>query len=248
MRYVGGKSKLAGKIADVILSTVTEREVYIEPFIGGASVFAKVAPAFDVALASDLQPDVAALWRGVFEEGFVPPEIVTEAEYAALRDTAPSALRGYVGFGGSFGGKFFGGYARGGFTSTGSPRNHQGESARAIMRIGAVIDGRRVSVDCRSFEAWAPVAGDVVYCDPPYASTQGYATGAFDSKRFWRVLDGWRDRGSHVFVSEYRAPKRWPILAEFDHRQSLTSHRLRRSCGGRRRRRRSSPERARYRV
>lgn len=35
MRYLGGKSKIASRIAAVILSSVRERDTYIEPFIGG---------------------------------------------------------------------------------------------------------------------------------------------------------------------------------------------------------------------
>ena len=46
--------------------------------------------------------------------------------------------------------------------------------------------------------------GDVVYCDPPYANTQLYISGAFDNAAFW---DWVRTRDYPVFVSEYAAPE-----------------------------------------
>ena len=45
----------------------------------------------------------------------------------------------------------------------------------------------------------------VVYCDPPYAGTNEYSTGTFDSARFWK----WAEEASAnnlLFVSEYAAP------------------------------------------
>ena len=38
MRYVGGKSKIARKISAVMLEKSKERDLYIEPFVGGGSV------------------------------------------------------------------------------------------------------------------------------------------------------------------------------------------------------------------
>ena len=45
--------------------------------------------------------------------------------------------------------------------------------------------------------------GDVVYCDPPYAGTEGYGRG-FDHEAFWQWC---RTRDFPVYVSEYRAPE-----------------------------------------
>ena len=45
--------------------------------------------------------------------------------------------------------------------------------------------------------------GDVVYCDPPYAGTNGYGR-EFDHEAFWQWC---RTRAFPVYVSEYRAPE-----------------------------------------
>ena len=51
--------------------------------------------------------------------------------------------------------------------------------------------------------------GDVVYCDPPYAGTEGYE-GEFDHGAFWEWV---RTRPYPVYVSEYRAPEDFiPVL------------------------------------
>lgn len=221
MRYVGGKGRISKAIATTILSMTTERDTYIEPFVGGAAVFEQVAPHFETAMASDLEPNVVALWQGLHDDTFIPPESVTEAQYARLRDAPPSAIRGLVGFGGSFGGKFFGGYARGGFNGE-TPRNHYGESARSAIKTAEALRGLEVGFFHLDYTELAPLRGDVVYCDPPYAATQGYSTGAFDSALFWDTMAAWSSSGARVFVSEYEAPAGWSTVWEAPIRQSLT--------------------------
>ena len=55
--------------------------------------------------------------------------------------------------------------------------------------------------------------GDVVYADPPYASTTGYNRD-FNSAEFWQKMDKWSDIGASVFVSEYNAPQHWVPIWE----------------------------------
>ena len=46
--------------------------------------------------------------------------------------------------------------------------------------------------------------GDVIYCDPPYADTQGYSKDGFNHAEFWQWV---RDCPHCVIVSEYSAPE-----------------------------------------
>jgi site-specific DNA-adenine methylase len=56
----------------------------------------------------------------------------------------------------------------------------------------------------------------VVYCDPPYANTEGYsAVGAFDGAAFWGWCRMQARRGRVVYVSEYVAPDFAECVAEF---------------------------------
>lgn len=83
MRYLGGKTRLAKKIAAEILSRTTNRNTYLEPFVGGGSVFCELAPHFQRAVASDIHPDLAMMWDAI-SKGWVPPKTMTKDEYDAL--------------------------------------------------------------------------------------------------------------------------------------------------------------------
>lgn len=218
MRYIGGKSKLAKSISDVILENTTNRSTYYEPFMGGGAVLAKMAPNFERVYAGDNHPDLVEMWQAVLE-GWEPPTKINELQYAQFKKAETSPARGFVGFAGSFGGKWFGGYARGN-TNKGEPRNYLAESARAIGRIKPALDGTQLTINCCSYNEWEPEPGSVIYCDPPYADTQGYTTGQFDSATFWETMNEWSQE-SQVFVSEYIAPDDWTQIWSKDHRRSL---------------------------
>lgn len=215
MRYLGGKSKIASRIAAVILSSVKERGTYIEPFIGGGAVFEVMAPHFARPRAGDVHPDLMQMWQAV-ARGWVPPSVVTEEQHRWLRDQSPSALRGFVGFCCSFSAIWFNTFARPG---EGSPRNLADEASRSVTRMRPILE--RAELRHCSYEAWEVSAGDVVYCDKPYEGTQEYAgTVPFDHPRFWRTADLWVERGASVFVSEYSAPGHWTAVGEANHRMS----------------------------
>lgn len=208
MRYLGGKSKTAKRLAAIIGGG----DRLIEPFCGGGAMTAALAPQFNTVEASDIHEDLILMWQAV-QAGWEPPGDVSEAEYKALRDAPPSALRGVVGFC-SWGGKWFGGCPRA------ENRSFFDETRRSILRdvkkVGNVTFSRRDYRDAHVRE------GDVVYCDPPYVNTTGYKAGKFDTSEFWRVAQGWVDGGATVFVSEMTAPENWRIALEIDIRRGVT--------------------------
>lgn len=209
MRYMGGKSRLAKSIRDVILQRVPNREVtYWEPFVGGCGSFEVIAPEFSRAVGSDLHEDLILMWSAV-SKGWGPPQVVSPERYRELREESPSAERGFVGFGGSFSGKWFGGYAKGGFQANGEPRNHQAESARNVLKTRDKLSELDVTFLLAGYGEITPAPGDVVYCDPPYRGTSEYKDSGFDSDRFYAWAEGLATSGVHVFVSEYEAPEGW---------------------------------------
>lgn len=224
MRYMGGKGRISKKLSEVILANTPNRSgTYWEPFVGGGAMASRMGANFEVANYSDIHPDLILMWQEL-NAGWEPPSEVSYDRYQELRySTEPSALRGFVGFGGSFGGRWFEGYARGGRNSDGSPRNHQGESARAVVRD---IRGMRAKTstrfDQRDALSISPQPGDVVYCDPPYAGTKNYSkVGQLDHEAFWVVAEQWARNGVHVFVSEYSAPHGWECIWEQPLRSSV---------------------------
>ena len=64
--------------------------------------------------------------------------------------------------------------------------------------------------------------GCVVYCDPPYAGTDGYGLhkSAFDQEAFWN----WARKCERLlFISEYSAPVDFVPIVEVPHRSRLSA-------------------------
>lgn len=217
MQYVGGKSKIAKPLSEAILSAAKSRKYYLEPFVGGGAVFPKIAPHFEWSVAGDAQTDLVLMWNALMFEGWHPPMEMSREKYQELRRSDPSPERALAGFGGSFGGKWFGGYAK-----NNSGTNYIGQASRGLIKFrDAVLKGNPGRFRNWSYEQWNPAAGTVVYCDPPYANSQGYSTGGFDHDAFWAKCRSWVEAGCEVFVSEYAAPEDWTCIWEREKRVEL---------------------------
>lgn len=212
MQYMGGKSVIAKKIAAIIGGG----DILVEPFVGGAAMTTALAPVFAHVRAYDIHPDLIELLNAV-KGGWLPPENVTEEEYRELRGQAPSALRGFAGFALSWGGKWFGGYARGGV------KNYAAIGSRSLKKSAASFSN--VTFARSDYRDITIPAGATVYCDPPYAGTTKYA-GEFSSREFWGVAKGWAAQGARVFVSEQHAPEGWDILWEEDFTRKMASSKI----------------------
>ena len=215
MQYLGGKSRIAKQIAAVILESTDERSYYIEPFVGAGSVAAQLVPHFDHAYLSDVSPDLIALWRAL-QEGWQPPMEVSEELYRSLRNAPVSALRGFVGYGCSFGGKWFGGYAR---ANNANPKGYAIHASNMLNRKIGLIGMAEFS--CLDYQDAPYPSGSVVYCDPPYRGTTTYkGVTDFDSEHFWKWAE-YESQYSAVFVSEYAAPEGWESIWNAAPRMSL---------------------------
>lgn len=197
MRYQGGKSRIAQDIASVI--SVRGGDCFVSPFCGSCAVESKVQ-GFSRKILNDRHQYLIALLQGV-QRGYELPESITPEQYRHIRehkDDDPT-LAGFVGFGCSFGGKWFGGYAR---NATGT--NYAAQSKRSLLKDMATLqdatfvcaDYRRVCIPPRA----------VIYADPPYNNTTGYHGDRFDSAEFWIAMRLLADTGHTVFVSEQEAP------------------------------------------
>lgn len=64
VQYSGGKEKIAAGVAAVLQPYVDASGAYCEPFLGGASVFARIrAP---IKYGSDANPWLMHMWQAVF--------------------------------------------------------------------------------------------------------------------------------------------------------------------------------------
>lgn len=205
MRYMGGKGRLAGRLSDFLIKRHPDATRYLEPFVGAGFMLERMAPEFETVRAGELNEDLVLLWAAL-RSGWEPPAALSREEYRALRDAPPSALRAFAGFGCSFGGKWFGGYAANKVRPTGKLDDYAGAARRGLIRKAQAIG--QVEVARSDYRDWEPVPGEVVYCDPPYAGTTAYGgMDAFDATIFWKTMTTWAAVGAHVYVSEYTAPE-----------------------------------------
>ena len=212
MRYMGGKSRIAKRIRNRLITHGATR--YVEPFVGGGAVLTAVAGDFQFILAADAHNDLIDMYRAIQDGTFTPPETVTEEEYQSLKASDPSPLRTFAAFGASFGGKEWGGYAR--MTTTtrnGKPRapeDYARYSRNSLIRSAkaGMFDDHVVFRASSVFELDLPegLTDTVIYCDPPYSGTTMYKTGEFDAAKAWDLYREWSRRGAHVYVSEYAGP------------------------------------------
>lgn len=209
MRYLGGKA-LLGRMLTEVMAPVLRGAYVWEPFCGGLNMTPHLARASLGVFASDANPALIATVNAV-RAGWDPPSTLTREEWQAakaLPDSDP--LKAFAGFGVSFGGMWFGSFAGEGRNGD-SPLTYCQLARRNILREAPTP----LRADCVSFlevEPHAPAYPLVLYCDPPYAGTAGYAAvGKFDHAEFWARAARW-SRFCPVFVSEFVAPEGWDCL------------------------------------
>ena len=204
MKYVGSKNRLSKYIAPIIQKYIDDNniQVYYEPFAGGLNMIDKIK--CPTRIANDVHEELIHMWNAL-RGGWTTPEYISESEYKNVKenkDKYPSYYVGYVGFHSTFGGKYFGGYARS-FKSDGiTPRIMSNETYRNTMKqLPHVTDVQCVSWDYTKVE----IHNAIIYCDPPYQNTTKYSTEKFDYEEFWQWC---RDMNKHniVLISEYNAP------------------------------------------
>jgi len=217
MQYMGGKHRQAKRIVEHFPSG----GVYVEPFLGAASVAVLAAPLYETSLLSDANADLIELWRrAVVGDWVAPDEHISEERYAVLRAGGGSAAdRAFAATALSFAGRWFEGFAR---NRVGT--DYYGAGLRSVGRKAAALSGARcVTISRADYAELSGIgSGCVVYCDPPYAGTKGYSrVKGFDSGRFWEVATGWAEAGASVFVSEYSAPDGWVAVDTWERTNSV---------------------------
>ena len=204
MRYQGGKSRIAKQLANTITNISSQREreresnCFVSLFCGSCSVESKVE-GFSRKILNDKHEYLIELLNGV-KNGYDLPEHISEEEYKYIREhkDEDKVLSGFVGFGCSFGGKWFGGYAR---NKTGT--NYALQSKKSLLKdMNNLMDAEFICKDYREVEL---PNGCVVYADPPYDNTTGYGKEKFNSEEFWEYMR--KISKEHiVFISEQTAP------------------------------------------
>ena len=197
MRYMGGKSRISKQIAEILNSDIDKDTPFVSLFCGSCAIESKVQA--DTKILNDKHPYLIAMWQAL-QNGWTPPDVVTKEEYYRVKtnmDENP-ALTGFVGFGCSFGGKWWGGYAK---DKRGD--DYCGQAKRGLLKDFPGVQS--ATFTCLDYHDVEIPDGAVVYCDPPYANTTGYTVGQFDTDKFWNYMRQLSKR-CDVYISEESAP------------------------------------------
>ena len=210
MKYLGGKNKIAKYIVKFIKDLINPDMVdgYLEPFCGSLAITVHMTD-YKKVIASDIHSDLIMLWKKVQKNKFIPPKTLNEDQWKKIKEyKSPSAMKAFAGFGCSFGGKFFGGYAQ--KYTNGKNEDYLKAATNSINKIKSKIEN--VKFYKKDYKKWTP-KNMLIYCDPPYVpsnfpvkyrtTTKKYSE--FDNKKFWNVMRKWSKK-NYVFISEQNAP------------------------------------------
>jgi DNA adenine methylase len=218
MKYLGGKSKTSKFIINEIEKYRFHDDYFVDVFGGGMNVIDKVSGK---RIANDNNYCLIEMWKAV-QKGWEPPEIICEYMYNDIKNNKkiyPPYLVSFVGFASSFGGKWFGGYARG-KNSKNKERNYALESRNSILKQRENL--KDVKFICKNFWELKIPKNSIIYCDPPYQGTTKYKD-EFDHEFFWKWVRNIHNQGGKIFVSEYNAPDDFKCIWEKETNSSIAN-------------------------
>lgn len=211
MKYMGSKNRIADDILSVMLENYSGGS-FVDAFCGGCSVIQRVPDTFR-RIANDKNRYLIAMWKALLD-GERLPIFISREFYSDVRsdtrldgDKYSDGIRGWVGFMGSFNGRFFdGGYSGHAVEGkNGSVRDYISENINNTLSQVEQLKG--VEFVCGDYSEMDIPDNSLIYCDPPYKGTKQYTTSKnFDYGRFYEWIHEMKDKGHTVFVSEYQMP------------------------------------------
>ena len=212
MRYMGSKARILKHILPIMLFERQPDQWWVEPFVGGGNVIENV---WGKRLGADINPYVIEALILIRDAPETIPDLITEEDYKKLQEERNvDGLTGIVGFGMSFGSKWFGGYARNKKGMVGDTKNMKTQTRR--VKDGAIEQSPKlqgcVFVNKSYLELEIP-DNSLIYCDPPYQGVTSYKD-TLNHEEFWGWCRDMDEKGHTVFVSEYNAPDDFECIWE----------------------------------
>jgi DNA adenine methylase len=215
MVYQGSKRRIAKDLLKIFNKILKPNQTYIEPFCGGCNMIEHIQNR--PRIANDINPYVIELFKG-FLNGFEP--FVFDRNFYNYvnnnKEFFDIFTLGYVGFIGSYAGKFFGGYS----DVIKSGRSYFNEKLKNLQKqVEKLKDVNFFNLNYFDIE-YPP--NSFIYCDPPYENTTKYSTD-FNHEFFWNWVRQMVLNGHDVFVSEYNAPTDFKSIFEIELQCDLNS-------------------------
>jgi len=215
MAYLGGKSKSAEHILEVLNNPLFDSYDYIEPFCGYCHILRRVLNKKSYTISDNNKLLIVLLKHIQKTKGKHP--IITEKEYKALHSNpSKDPLKAaYAAFCYSYNGKFFGGYV-----NKYGTREYPKERKRYYDDLHDVESFHKANIKYVDYSKYSDVKGKLIYCDPPYEGTTEYHS-SFDSSKFWDFIRK-LSKYNYVFVSEYKAPDDFSCISQKEKRNSIS--------------------------
>ena len=216
MRYFGGKSKISKPLSAFLNSQLKDEMSFYDLFAGSCNVVSKIEGNRS-RYANDVHKELIAMWQYVLDGGELPTEI-TAAQYQEIKqsESVPDWLKGFVGFGCSFAGKWWGGYAK---CKLGA--NYASRARNFTLKKASTMQG--IILTNGSYKDIIPEPNSMLYCDTPYRNTTGYSTGSFNHDEFYSWAVGMSHLGHTVLVSEYlhNLPDGWKVVWQHESKKDI---------------------------
>ena len=199
MHYFGGKQRISKELSNFLNDNLKDGQPFVDLFCGACNVVSKI-DSNRLRIANDKHKYLIAMWKSL-QQGREMPNSVSEEQYKYIRDHKDEdmALTGFVGFGLSYSGKWFGGYCR-----SKDNRNYCLNAKNSNNKILPYI--MDVDFKCCDYKNIDIPVGAMVYCDIPYKGSTQYdrkEVGDFNHDKFYewvRVNSNKYD----IYISEYK--------------------------------------------
>lgn len=196
-----------------------ENQVFVDLFCGSCNVVAEIDNKYH-RIANDKHKYLITMWKAM-QKGWVPPDTCSEEEYKHIKSNLDEdmALSGFIGFACSFGGKWFGGYAR----RKDAYRNYCIQGKRGNIKL--IENMKNVVFENKDYKELDIPYGAIVYCDIPYKEKTQFSVrecGKFYHDEFYE----WVEKNKYnfdIYISEYKesVPDGFEIVWEKESRTDL---------------------------
>ena len=218
MRYFGGKVRIGKDLSLFLNNQLKENQPFVELFCGSCNKISRI-DSNRLRIANDKHYYLIEMWIAL-QNGWEMPNEITEEEYQYIKNNKNEKpyLTGFVGFGCSYSGKWFGGYCR---DNTG--RNYCLNAKNSNLKLlSSLQDVKFYNKDYKDVDI--PI-GSLIYCDIPYKNTTQYCkneVGKFDHDEFYQ----WARENSdkyEIYISEYKEniPNDFEIVWEKTSRKDI---------------------------
>ena len=218
MQYFGGKQKISKPLSQYLNLQLKDNQPFVDLFCGSCNVITKIDDN-RLRIANDKHKYLIDMWKAL-QNGWLPPDNISREEYNLIKENKDDKpyLTGFVGFGCSFAGKWFGGYA-----TNSAGRNYCLAAKRNCIKKMSNLNNvefynlnyNKVNIPKKS----------LVYCDIPYKGTTQYCkkeVGEFNHDEFYQWVRNNSNRYD-IYISEYKknVPEDFEIVWEMESKKQI---------------------------